>query len=594
MVNITINGTPVSVENGTTILEATRLVGMSVPTLCYLKGINQIGACRVCLVEVKNIDRLLPACDTLCEEGMEVLTNTPKVREARQMNLELLLSQHRINCPVCERNGSCQLQEVMSSYPIGDIMNFKHEYPEDDWDQSLPIIRDESKCIRCYRCVSVCEKVQGLNIWDMVGSGSRTTVNVSHNRKLSAADCAFCGQCITHCPTNALHSRDDSKAITGVGGVLDDPNKITVVQVAPAIRAAWGESFGLDASVATEGRLAAALRRIGFDYVFDTNFSADLTIMEEGNEFLERMQHPEAHKWPMFTSCCPGWVRFLKSNYPDMTDQLSTAKSPQQMFGAVTKTYFAKKIGVDPHDIVCVSIMPCTAKKAELAIPSINDAVEGERDVDFSLTTRELCRMIKADNIDVAALPEEEFDSPLGTGTGAAVIFGTTGGVMEAALRTCYYVLTGENPNADETFKAVRAMDSTRPWVEAEYNVAGIKVRAAVANGLGNARRLIRAIRRGEVDYQFVEIMACPGGCVGGGGQPIHYNQELASSRAKVLYNYDKKNVLRFSHENPEVQALYSEYLGTPCGEIAHHLLHTNHHGWEMPKSPNLDEDVVL
>jgi NADH-quinone oxidoreductase subunit G len=304
------------------------------------------------------------------------------------------------------------------------------------------------------------------------------------------------------------------------------------------------------------------------------------------------MQEPEKYQWPMFTSCCPGWVRFLKSQYPDMTGQLSTAKSPQQMFGAVTKSYFAKKIGVDPENIVCVSVMPCTAKKAEVAIPNINDAAEGCKDVDFAITTREFCQMIKADQIDVAALPEEEFDSPLGTGTGAAVIFGTTGGVMEAALRTCYYVLTGENPDADETFKAVRALDSDKPWIEAEYNVAGTTVRAAVANGLGNARRLIRAIRRGEVDYQFVEVMACPGGCVGGGGQPIHYNQELAAQRGRVLYRYDSNNKMRYSHENPDVQALYSEYLGTPCGHLSHHLLHTDHNGWDLPHAPVYDEDV--
>lgn len=594
MVNVTINGVAIQVEEGTSILEATRIIGMPVPTLCFMKGINEIGACRVCVVEVEGMEHLIPACNNTCEEGMVIHTNTTRVREARRTNLELLLSQHRINCPACERNGTCQLQKVVSSFPVDDFMNYRHEYPEDDWDRSLPIIRDESKCIKCYRCVSVCDKVQSLNIWDMVGTGAHTTVNVSRHRKMTEADCAFCGQCVTHCPTNALHVRDDTKAIIGVNGVLNDPNKVVVVQVAPAVRAAWGEVFHLDPSIATERRLAAALRRIGFDYVFDTNFSADLTIMEEGTEFLMRMKDPEAHKWPMFTSCCPGWVRFLKSQYPDMVDQLSTAKSPQQMFGAVTKSYFAKKIGVDPENIVCVSIMPCTAKKAELAIPNINDAVEGQRDVDFSLTTRELCSIIRADQIDVSCLPEEDFDSPLGTGTGAAVIFGTTGGVMEAALRTCYYVLTGENPSADETFKAVRALDSSKPWVEAEYNVAGIQVRAAVVSGLGNTRSLIRAIRRGEVDYQFVEVMACPGGCVGGGGQPIHYNEERAAERGRVLYQYDSANVMRFSHENPDVQTMYTEYLGQPCGEKSHHLLHTDHHGWSLPLAPVLDEDVRI
>lgn len=592
MVNLTINGIAVEVAEGTTILEATRIIGMPVPTLCFMKDIHEIGACRVCVVEVEGIEHLVTACNNVCEEGMVIRTNTTRVREARRTNVELLLSQHRVNCPTCERNDSCQLQKVAGSMNMDDISSYKQDIPADDWDYTLPIIRDESKCIKCYRCVSFCDKIQSLGIWDMVGTGSNTTVGVSHHRKMAQADCAFCGQCITHCPTNALHTRDDIKSVSGVGGVLNDPEKVVVVQVAPAVRAAWGEPFGLTPEVANEKRLAAALRRIGFDYVFDTNFSADLTIMEEGTEFLQRLDKRDEYKWPMFTSCCPGWVRFIKSQYPDMVDQLSSAKSPQQMFGAVTKTYFAKKIGVAPENIVCVSIMPCTAKKAELDIPNINDAAEGCKDVDYSLTTRELCRMIRADQIDVAALPEEDFDSPLGSGTGAAVIFGATGGVMEAALRTCYYVLTGENPSADQTFKAVRALGSDKPWVEAEYNVGGTVVRAAVANGLANARRLIRAIRRGEVDYQFVEIMACPGGCVGGGGQPIHFNEEWAAKRGKALYKYDSANVLRFSHENPDVQALYAEFLGEPCGETAHHLLHTDHHGWDIPQAPMPDEDV--
>ncbi len=594
LINITINDIELQVSKGTTILEATRIIGMPVPTLCHMKDLHEIGACRVCVVEVEGIARLVTACNNVCEEGMVIHTNTARVREARRTNVELLLSQHRVNCPACERNNTCQLQKVASDMNIDDISSYSPEIPNDDWDYTLPIIRDESKCIKCYRCVSICDKIQSLGIWDMIGTGSNTTVGVSHHRKLAEADCSFCGQCITHCPTNALHTRDDIKAINGINGALNDPTKTVVVQVAPAVRAAWGEAFGLTPAVATQNRMAAALRRLGFDYVFDTNFSADLTIMEEGTEFLERMKNPEAHKWPMFTSCCPGWVRFIKSQYPDMVDQLSSAKSPQQMFGAVTKTYFAKKIGINPEDIICVSIMPCTAKKSELAIPNINDAAEGCRDVDYSLTTREFCRMLRMSRIDVASLPEEEFDSPLGSGTGAAVIFGATGGVMEAALRTCYYVLTGENPSADETFKAVRALGSEKPWIEAEYNVAGVKVRAAVANGLGNARKLIRAIRRGEVDYQFVEIMACPGGCVGGGGQPIHFNEEWAAKRGKALYNYDARNTLRFSHENPDVQALYADFLGEPCGEVAHHLLHTDHHGWSVPLSPTLDPDVKL
>ena len=580
MVNVTINGMALSVPENTTILEATRLAGMPVPTLCYLKGINEIAACRVCVVEVEGIEKLITACNNLCAEGMAIHTNTPKVRGARRANIELLLSQHHANCPTCSRNGNCQLQEVAASVNIQDELPYRNDYRLAEWDTTFPIIRDESKCIRCYRCVSVCEKIQGLSIWDMVGSGAHTTVGVRGNKAISASQCAACGQCITHCPVNALHEREDISRLLGMRGALNDPNKVVVVQVAPAVRAAWGEAFGLDAGVANEKRLAAALRRLGFDYVFDTNFSADLTIMEEGHEFLGRLQNREAYAWPMFTSCCPGWVRFLKARYPDMTGQLSTAKSPQQMFGAVAKSYFAQKIGVAPENLVCVSIMPCTAKKAELEIPNINDAAPGCKDVDYSLTTREMCRMIRADQIDVAALPEEEFDSPLGAGTGAAVIFGVTGGVMEAALRTCAYVLNGKNP-APDAFQAVRGPEG---WREASFEVTpGVTVRAAVVSGLANTDKLIKALRRGEVQYDFVEVMACPGGCAGGGGQPIHYNEERAAGRGQVLYQYDAANTLRFSHENPEVQALYAGFLGEPCGEKAHHLLHTDHMGWQMP-----------
>ena len=590
MVSVTVNGIPVEVPEGGTILDATRLAGCPVPTLCFLKGINEIAACRVCVVELEGADHLITACNNVCREGMAIRTNSVKVREARRTNLELILSQHRLNCPACNREKTCQLKKVANSINMDDTMNFRHEYPADNWDESFPLIRNESKCIKCMRCISFCDKVQSLGVWDMVGTGSHTTVGVSGGRTIREADCALCGQCITHCPVNALRSRDDTKAIFGLNGALNDPEKIVVVQVAPAVRAAWGETFDLSPEVATEKRLATALRRIGFDYVFDTNFSADLTIMEEGTEFLQRMQEGKKHKYPMFTSCCPGWVRFLKSQYPDMVEELSTAKSPQQMFGAVTKSYFARKIGVDPKKIVCVSVMPCVAKKAELDIPNINDAGAG-KDVDFSITTREICRMISADQLDVAALPESDFDSPLGTGTGAAVIFGTTGGVMEAALRTCAYVLTGENPDPDKSFLGARGQAG---WKEADYDVAGVKVRTAVVSGLGNARRLIRALRRGEVSYDFVEVMACPGGCVGGGGQPIHYNEERAEERGGVLYGYDAHNVLRFSHENPDVQALYRDYLGEPCGETAHHLLHTDHQGWQMPPAMSYDEDVRL
>lgn len=589
MVNIKINGQAYSVKENTTILEAATQAGIKIPTLCYMKGLNKIGACRVCLVELEGRDQLFAACDNVCSEGLSIITNSARVMDARRTNVELILSQHRVDCPSCIRNDSCHLREVASELGIRNLENFRSDYKELDWNKDLPIIRDESKCIRCYRCVSECEKVQTVSVWDMVGSGSHTTVGTTGSVPLEESGCVYCGQCVTHCPTGALSVRFDIDKVMGYKGVLTDPNKVTVVQVAPAVRSAWGEEFGLPGNVATEKRLAAALRKIGFDYVFDTNFSADLTIMEEGTEFLHRLQNRDDYKWPMFTSCCPGWVRFLKTQYPDMAPQLSTAKSPQQMFGAVTKSYFAQKIGIDPANLVCVSVMPCSAKKAELEIPNINDANEGLLDVDISITTRELCNILKIYQIDVASLDEEEFDSPLGSGTGAAVIFGTTGGVMEAALRTCYYVMTGSNPDADSTFKNVRSaglnmpgegVDSDKPWTEADYNVNGTIVRTAVAHSLGNARKLIEALRHSDVEYDFVEIMACPGGCVGGGGQPIYYNKEKAPERARVLYNIDKANALRFSHENPDVQALYKEYLGEPCSELSHHLLHTDHTGW--------------
>ena len=582
MVNIKINGQPYAVEENTSILDAAAKAGIRIPTLCYMKDINKIGACRVCLVEIEGRDQLFAACDNVCSEGLSIITNSARVKDARRVNLELLLSQHRTDCPSCARNETCRLREIAAELDIRNLEDYQQDYQMKNWDPDVPIIRDESKCIRCYRCVAECEKVQTCNVWDMVGSGSHTSVGVAGYEHIGDSGCVFCGQCVTHCPTGALTVRRDIDRIIGYKGVLNDPSKITVIQVAPAVRSAWGEEFGLDGSFATEKRLAAALRKLGFDYVFDTNFSADLTIMEEGTEFLHRMQHREEYSWPMFTSCCPGWVRFLKKQYPDMQGQLSTAKSPQQMFGAITKSYFAERIGAAPEDIVCISVMPCSAKKAEVEIPNINDAKEGVKDVDISLTTRELCDILKVSQIDIRALEEEDFDSPLGTGTGAAVIFGSTGGVMEAALRTCYYVMTGNNPDADETFKAVRAAGSDKPWVEAEYDVAGTKVRAAVVNSLGHTRQLLEALRRGEADYDFVEVMACPGGCVGGGGQPIHFNEERAVDRSRIIYDYDAANQLRFSHENPDVQALYTEFLKEPCGELSHHLLHTEHTGWEV------------
>ncbi len=578
MVNLTIDHIPVTVPEGTTILDAARSAGIHIPSLCYLRGVNEIGACRVCVVELGGMDRLVPACNNVVEEGMEVLTSSPKVRETRRINVELLLSQHDCLCATCVRSGNCSLQTIANDLNILDLP-FEKKVPETRWDRSFPLFRDASKCIKCMRCIQICDKVQTLNIWDVAATGSRTTVDVSLNRKITQADCSLCGQCITHCPVGALRERDDTRQVFEA---LADPNKITVVQVAPAVRTAWGEFMGLSPEQATVKRMVAALRRIGFDYIFDTNFAADLTIMEEGSEFLQRLKNPGAFKAPMFTSCCPGWVRFLKSQYPDMASQLSTAKSPQQMFGAVAKSYYAQLLGVDPQRIYSVSIMPCLAKKQEAALPTMESAGAGP-DVDVVLTTRELSRMIRAEHIIPAELKEEEFDEPLGVASGAGIIFGATGGVMEAALRSAYYLVTGKNPSPD-AFRDVRGMDG---WKEATFHIADTPIRVAVVSGLGNARRLIQALRRGEVQYDFVEVMACPGGCSGGGGQPIHDGQELAESRSEKLYGLDAIADLRFSHENPSVQRLYKDFLVRPLSEKAHHLLHTDHTAWEMPLSPD-------
>ncbi|MCI9316529.1 MAG: 2Fe-2S iron-sulfur cluster binding domain-containing protein [Oscillospiraceae bacterium] len=580
MVKVTINGVAIEVQEGSTIMEAAKAAGSPVPSLCFWKGLNEIGACRVCVVEVEGVDRLVTACDEPVHDGMVVYTNSPRVRAARRTNLRLILSQHDCQCAFCTRSGNCSLQKLAMDanllyipYPI----NIRKEI----WDRSTPLIRQESKCIKCMRCIQVCDKIQGLNIWDLAGTGSRVTVNVSHNRKILDADCAFCGQCITHCPTAALRERDDTEPVLDI---LADPSLTTVVQVAPAVRVAWAEAVGLEPGPAATRKMVAALKRLGFRYVFDTNFTADLTIMEEGSEFVERFTHREEYPWPMFTSCCPGWVRFVKSNYPEFTANLSTAKSPQQMFGAVAKSCFAGKMGLDPHKVRVVSIMPCVAKKAEAALEPMRDAC-GDPDVDVVLTTRELLRMVRADKILIENLPEEEFDSPLGTGTGAAVVFGATGGVMDAALRSAYYLVTGRNPNAD-TFRAVRGMDRDG-WKEASFNIPGAGVvRVAVVSSLGRTRKLLEAIRQGEVSYDFVEVMACPGGCAGGGGQPIVDGEELAEYRGDALWEMDAHEKVRFSHENEDVRALYREFLEKPCGERSHHLLHTDHGAWQMPPAP--------
>ena len=575
MVTLTIDNKVISVPEGTTILEAARSANITIPTLCYLKDINEIAACRICMVEVEGHARLVPSCDNAVVEGMVVHTNSPRVREARRVNLRLLLSQHDDNCTKCTRSGNCKLQKLCNDYNLlGDHYIKDLKNIEDDF--SNPVVRIENRCIRCMRCIQVCDKIQSMNIWDVVGTGTRTTVGVGRFRTLGESDCTFCGQCITHCPVGALQEHDDTGK---VWDALADPKKVTVVQIAPAVRAAWAEYYHLDPKFATAKRMVTALKAMGFDYVFDTNFSADLTIMEEGSEFLQRFTHRDQYKWPMFTSCCPGWVRFVKGQFPEYTGNLSSAKSPQAMFGAVAKSYFAEKIGVDPHDIFVVSIMPCTAKKAERAIPNLNDAC-GDPDVDVVLTTREFNRMLRGEQINPAVLEETEFDSPLGTGTGAAVIFGATGGVMDAALRSAYYLVTGRNPDPD-AFSAVRGMDG---WKEATFEIPGAgKVRVAVVSGLGNTRKLMNALKEGKASYDFVEVMACPGGCAGGGGQPIHDGQELAESRGDILWNIDKDMSVRFSHENPEIQTLYNQYFHKPLSHRAHELLHTDLTAWKMP-----------
>ena len=574
MVTITIDKKTVQVPKGITILEAAKQNGIPIPTLCYLKDINEIGACRVCLVELEGKERLITACNNVVEEGMVIYTNSPKVRQARITNVRLILSQHDCNCPTCVRSGNCSLQKLANDLGIIRVPYEKQLF-HSRWTKNFPLLRNYEKCIKCMRCIQICDKVQNMHVWDLANTGSRTTVDVTGNRILEESDCALCGQCITHCPVGALRERDDTPKVFRA---LADPDKITVVQIAPSVRAAWGEPFGLKREFATVKRLVTAMRRMGFDYIFDTNFTADLTIMEEGSEFLEKLKNKENEKFPLFTSCCPGWVRFMKSQYPDMVDQLSTAKSPQQMFGAVAKSYYAELLGVDPEKIFCVSVMPCLAKKHECTLPNMNDSGAGQ-DVDVVLTTREVDRMIRAEHIIPQELEEEEFDTPLGVGTGAAVIFGATGGVMEAALRSAYYLVTGENPQPD-AFREVRGMNG---WKEASFNLAGTELKVAVASGLGNTRKLMEAMRKGEVSYHFVEIMACPGGCVGGGGQPVRDGEELAEIRSGILYGLDAANELRFSHENPSVLKCYEDYFEKPLSHRAHQLLHTDHHAWKMP-----------
>lgn len=572
-VNLKINGVPVTVPEGTRILDAAIKAGFNIPTLCYMKDLCNESSCRVCVVEIKNNRKLMTACSTVVAEGMEVLTNTPKVRASRKITLELMLSNHHKECLSCVRSGKCELQTLSTEYGC-DHAKYSGAMNDYDVDDATPyLVRDNNKCILCRRCVAACNKIQTVGVIDAGNRGFATKIASPFGKSLNEVPCVACGQCINVCPTGALREKD---SISEVEKLLADPSKTVIVGTAPSVRAALGEEFGYPIGTDTEGKMVAALKAIGFDKVFDVDMAADMTIMEEGTEFLARLNDDKA-VMPMITSCSAGWIRFIEYNYPELLPNLSSCKSPQQMFGAIMKTYYAQKTGIDPKDLAVVTIMPCIAKKFELTRD--DQSAAGVPDIDASLTTRELARMIKNYGINFNKLdPKTEFDDPIGKGSTAGLIFGATGGVMEAALRTVAEVATGKTlDNID--FKAVRG---TKGIKEATVTLCGKTLNIAVASGLGNARKLMDEIKAGKSKYHFIEIMACPGGCVNGGGQPIVDSQtrnvvDVAKTRAGVLYKKDKKDALRKSHENPIVKTLYAEYFGAPGSHKAHEVLHTSY-----------------
>ena len=571
LVTLTIDGIETKAKKGTTILKAAKQIGIDIPTLCFLKDINEVGECRMCIVEVEGRRGFATSCIQKVEEGMIVHTNTPDILEARRMVLDLLLSNHVKECLTCTRSGNCELQALTTRFNVQNI-EYPGEMTKHEIDDKSPaIVREFNKCVLCRRCVATCKKVQDIGAIDCVNRGFESCISTTYNNSLNDVDCTFCGQCIESCPTGALHEKE---YINDVWAKLRDPETYVIVQTAPAIRATLGEEFGMPIGTNTKGKMITALKRIGFDKVFDTNTGADFTIMEEATEFVERVTNGGV--LPMITSCSPGWVRFAEKNYGELLDHLSSCKSPHQMFGAVIKSYFADKYGIDRNKICTVSIMPCIAKKYECNRPEME--VDGVRDVDYVLTTRELARMIKQANIDFENLGDSEFDDPMGEATGAGAIFGTTGGVMEAAIRTAADILENRSVEKIE-YTEVRGEKGIKT---ATLNIAGKEIKIAVASGLANARKLMEEIKNGTSPYHFIEIMACPGGCVMGGGQPIKDSKTRASVdvrklRADVLYSIDEKSIIRKSHENPVLKKIYAEYLGEPGGHLAHKYLHTHY-----------------